>query len=470
MNYFLIIIFTHAVSYSMIDKTYKHDPALADQVAPFLKNAIKQSKTLKETPKDPSIPSLKWLALIQIHELIKTNPEIVNTFPKEIHDALTEMKDTIEKNRFLLSIKTYEYQIKKKGDCLTSFNKQNSRIAYSDGKPKQIFIEEISTSNTLPIPGFYKAPCYFRWNPEGTRLAFKANDVEIFIWDTTTKKLVTYKNHTKFVIDLEWNKTGRFIASASHDNKAIIFDTKTDKPKFILEKHTNSLVQACWSPDDTLLATGSCDHTIILWDTSNGNPLRILNHEDEISSIAFDTSGEFLASKGRSQRIITWNIGSKKNSDFKDLSSKDIDKKVMDTRNHCLETGLAFNHSSRFIVAFNSLIHKKADGLCDYADFFDTKTLKVVHRIFMPFTWLIRNTTWEMNDTMVIHDEFTHIILKTPRATLGEINKLTDTQLLILDFPPCMHKNSKIPESISALWKNEYSILLSAENLKVPQE
>lgn len=64
-------------------------------------------------------------------------------------------------------------------------------------------------------------------------------------------------------------------------------------------------------PNSNYIVTASTDRFIRMWDNLNGECVRMLSgHKDEITVLAFENSGRFLASSGADKRILVWDIAS----------------------------------------------------------------------------------------------------------------------------------------------------------------
>jgi WD40 repeat protein len=66
-----------------------------------------------------------------------------------------------------------------------------------------------------------------------------------------------------------------------------------------------------FSPDGKTLASAGRDQSIILWDVATGQPLGqpLTGHEEWVTSVAFAPDGQTLASGSYDTTIILWEVG-----------------------------------------------------------------------------------------------------------------------------------------------------------------
>jgi WD40 repeat protein len=62
----------------------------------------------------------------------------------------------------------------------------------------------------------------------------------------------------------------------------------------ILEGHLKDVACVAFSSDSQYIVSGSYDHTVRLWDAATGIQLRIMGHEDEVTSVMFSDHGKNL--------------------------------------------------------------------------------------------------------------------------------------------------------------------------------
>jgi WD40 repeat protein len=101
---------------------------------------------------------------------------------------------------------------------------------------------------------------------------------------------------------------GRFLALTRHQN-IYLWSVVTPTPIVRkLQVFTDLVTSVAFSSDNQILASGSSDNTILLWNTETGEPTQKLeDHQESIVSLAFSPDNQFLAS-GSFEKIILWDI------------------------------------------------------------------------------------------------------------------------------------------------------------------
>ena len=89
-----------------------------------------------------------------------------------------------------------------------------------------------------------------------------------------------------------------------------------EKPKPIAKlNHDAYIYSVAFSPvDASLIASAGSDHTIKLWNWHNGNvpTATLADHTKDVTSIAFSSTGQFLASGSLDGTIILWDVSKKR--------------------------------------------------------------------------------------------------------------------------------------------------------------
>jgi WD40 repeat protein len=107
-----------------------------------------------------------------------------------------------------------------------------------------------------------------------------------------------------------------YLASASDDHAIIIWDARSGRPvrRWIGNVEQSGLT---YSPDGSLLASsigtdqGKLRFSVQLWDAERGTQTKLLaGHEADVCALAFDPSGNRLASGDRDGAVILWDVQS----------------------------------------------------------------------------------------------------------------------------------------------------------------
>jgi WD40 repeat protein/serine/threonine protein kinase len=195
------------------------------------------------------------------------------------------------------------------------------------------------------------------FQPHSSRLASASIDQKVALWDTVRgRNLYSWTGHSDAILSLAFDKTGRWLATAGRDANWVVrvWDMKvpnenfnlpesrlaaafamagsnllpalpwlaagTDKPKDLqpLLGHSNEITSIAFDPDGKYLASGSKDGSVRIWDFAAGEQVQEpLGHRrdgkgkvftDEITAIAFSPDGKLLAAamKNEANRWVIW--------------------------------------------------------------------------------------------------------------------------------------------------------------------
>ena len=118
------------------------------------------------------------------------------------------------------------------------------------------------------------------WSPKGTHLATCGEDKVVRIWASSTG---------------DWEETSSIHCIAT------------------LEDAQTRTVRSCeWSPNAKHLACASFDGTVVVWEAQNRDRTRweqiaaLEGHENEVKSVAWNRTGQWLATCGRDKKIWIW--------------------------------------------------------------------------------------------------------------------------------------------------------------------
>ncbi|MDE2732937.1 MAG: hypothetical protein OXI72_00985 [Gemmatimonadota bacterium] len=167
------------------------------------------------------------------------------------------------------------------------------------------------------------------FSPDGKTLASVGSwDNTIWLWDVDTGQLkATLKENStvtgtecflcfSIVTSVAFSPDGKTIASGGGwgDGLIWLWDVDTGQLKATLKGHKGSedfyqgwVTSVAFSSDGEILASGSADQTIRLWDVDTGQHRATLKgHEGEVTSVAFAPVGHTLASVSADQTIRLW--------------------------------------------------------------------------------------------------------------------------------------------------------------------
>ena len=155
------------------------------------------------------------------------------------------------------------------------------------------------------------------FSPDGKRIVTTSRDSTARLWNAETGTPIPgipplLHTDGKPVWGAVFSFDGRLVLTAGHDEQAGIWDAATGKnlrwlrPK---EGRKAAINVAVFDRDAGLAATGSDDGTVRIWDVATGaqigSPLR---HDDQVVSLAFAPSGDYLVSGTSSGTIRFWRV------------------------------------------------------------------------------------------------------------------------------------------------------------------
>ncbi|KAF9220204.1 WD40 repeat-like protein [Gyrodon lividus] len=131
-----------------------------------------------------------------------------------------------------------------------------------------------------------------RFSPNGDRIASGANSVQI--WDAETGKGPILEIRDSQVESLAWTLDGKHIIGGRQGN-ITIWNSRTGEQLRTWKAHSG-WIRLKLSPTGTHLVTCDWDNkTAFLFDTSTGEQVAALQHDGNVSGIAYSRSGRFIA-------------------------------------------------------------------------------------------------------------------------------------------------------------------------------
>lgn len=139
-----------------------------------------------------------------------------------------------------------------------------------------------------------------QWIEGGTLLAVGRYDGVVQIWDiTTTTRLVrTLKGHDMRVGTLAWTSSTT-LASGSRDTAMLIRDLRTPSPCCI-KRHKGEITSLAYDSATNMLASGGNDNKLYLWDTRSQDRYlnRYYDHEAAVTALAFNPHHRGILASG----------------------------------------------------------------------------------------------------------------------------------------------------------------------------
>ncbi|MEA3031628.1 MAG: hypothetical protein QOG13_2953 [Sphingomonadales bacterium] len=144
------------------------------------------------------------------------------------------------------------------------------------------------------------------WSPDGSRIATAGEDKLIRIWRAEDGALLhTLAGHELNIWSVRFSPDSRLLASGSFDHSIRLWDVASGRLVRQLPGHDQAVVSVDFSPDGTLLASGGDDSTVRLWRVADGAAIAALTGGSEhVYAVAFSPDGRWLASGGRARSAI----------------------------------------------------------------------------------------------------------------------------------------------------------------------
>jgi WD40 repeat protein/energy-coupling factor transporter ATP-binding protein EcfA2 len=135
---------------------------------------------------------------------------------------------------------------------------------------------------------------------------------EIRLWDTASGHSLQICRDKGEITDAAVDPTGRFLASTASDGTVAIWDVRTAEPTKILtvKDHHGSALALGFSADGGRLATAGNDGYVVVRNTEHQDLVKqILTQRTDLSGIALNGKGDYLATASLSGPVEIWGIG-----------------------------------------------------------------------------------------------------------------------------------------------------------------
>jgi WD40 repeat protein len=158
-------------------------------------------------------------------------------------------------------------------------------------------------------------------SPNNKLIVTGGDDGSIKFWDSSNGLLInTINAHVAGVTALAFSPNGQFVASGGGDSRVRLWNAQTGNLEQNFEGHTTAITCLAFSTDGDMIASGSgsygnvgdvSDNNIRIWDAHNGILLKTLRgHSEQLASIAFNETGDRLASSSTDKTLKIWSIES----------------------------------------------------------------------------------------------------------------------------------------------------------------
>jgi Prp8 binding protein len=148
------------------------------------------------------------------------------------------------------------------------------------------------------------------WSQDDTKLYSCSADKTICVWDLfESKRLKKLKGHEGFVNSIDATKKGpEMIVSGGDDNSIFLWDLRTKKP-VLNEKFKFQITSVAFNSTGETIFAGGIDNQVKIYDIRKRQTENVLiGHTDTITGLALSNDGNFLLSNSMDHSIRCWDI------------------------------------------------------------------------------------------------------------------------------------------------------------------
>jgi WD40 repeat protein len=152
------------------------------------------------------------------------------------------------------------------------------------------------------------------FSPDGQLLASGSTDNTVRVWHAASgKEVLRLGKHDPWVTSAAFSPDGTMLASSGADGVICLWNPASGKEILRFMAHDGPVAQVGFSPKGKILASASGiisggDATLAIWDADTGKLRHRLKHGGQVTSLAFDGEGRFIASGCADGIVRLWDV------------------------------------------------------------------------------------------------------------------------------------------------------------------
>jgi RNA polymerase sigma factor (sigma-70 family) len=228
-----------------------------------------------------------------------------------------------------------------KGAATVAFSPDGKTLASTDFEGTLRFWET-ATGKPLASGGRFYAQANLTYSPDGTFLAGAGFGLKPHLWEVATGKELNQHEPIQFPSqDVTFSPDGRMLACPI-DHTIYLWDTLAGKALQPLQGHQKGVGSVAFAPDGQTLATAAADLGVLhLWETATGTALAARAQlRDYVYAVAYSPGGRLLAVGTGNQNGTVWLL---------DSATRQVRRKL--TGPHVQVTSLAFSTNGQILAS-----------------------------------------------------------------------------------------------------------------------
>jgi len=160
----------------------------------------------------------------------------------------------------------------------------------------KIYIQTV-TGSTVRLDGHTDQVTSLAWNSNGTLILSGSADRSIRLWRDDGSCIFVFQGHNGVISTVRWQpKCQHVFASASLDGTLRLWNVISHTCYSILKEHTNEIVTMGFSPTGEYIASGGVDSRVVISRVHDGALMVCIQGNSEVIDLCWDPKGRILTS------------------------------------------------------------------------------------------------------------------------------------------------------------------------------